>query len=230
MNEGRQRRVARALRAGGPEVIEIGIEDLPPPAVGEALVRVEAVGLNHAETLIRSGTYAVRLPFPYPLGGEGAGVVVATGADVSIPVGTRVCWAAAIGSCATFLTAPAAMLVPLPQTLGFEEGARLPVAGLTAAGLARVWPLRGREAVVWGAGGAVGCPRDPLARLGRAGSGLRKAGRHQRGRRPIRPRSGGRRVPGVGIRSARQSARAPLALAGAPYCSSSCSVFVPVSV
>jgi NADPH2:quinone reductase len=156
MNEGTQRRVARALRAGGPEVIEIGIEELPPPGMGEALVRVEAAGLNHAETLIRSGTYAVRLPFPYPLGGEGAGVVVATGADVSIPVGTRVCWAAAIGSCATFLTAPASMLVPLPMTLGFEEGARVPVAGLTAAGLARVWPLRGREAVVWGAAGAVG--------------------------------------------------------------------------
>ena len=30
------------------------------------------------------------------------------------------------------------------------------VAGLTAAGLARVWPLKGRAAVVWGAAGAVG--------------------------------------------------------------------------
>lgn len=30
------------------------------------------------------------------------------------------------------------------------------VAGLTAGGLARVWPLEGRPAVVWGAAGAVG--------------------------------------------------------------------------
>ena len=54
-----QRRVARALRAGGPEVIEVGTEDVAPLKAGEALVRMEAAGLNHAETLIRSGTYTV---------------------------------------------------------------------------------------------------------------------------------------------------------------------------
>jgi NADPH:quinone reductase len=151
-----QRRVARALRAGGPEVIEVGIEELEPLKKGEARVRVEAAGLNHAETLIRSGTYPVRLPFPYPLGGEGAGVVVATGPDVSLAVGARVCWAAVLGSCATLITAPASMLVPLPDGLSFEDGACLAVAALTAGGLARVWPLRGHSAVVWGAAGAVG--------------------------------------------------------------------------
>src|SRR5215467_6403884 len=138
MNQPTQRRVARALRAGGPEVIEVGVEDLPPLKIGEALVRVEAAGLNHAETLIRSGSYAVRLPFPYPLGGEGAGVVVATGPDVSLVVGARVCWGAVLGSCATLITAPASMLVPLPECLSFEDGASLAVAGLTAGGLARV--------------------------------------------------------------------------------------------
>ncbi|HEY2015201.1 MAG TPA: alcohol dehydrogenase catalytic domain-containing protein, partial [Bryobacteraceae bacterium] len=89
-----QRRVARALRAGGPDVIEVGVEELAPLKMGEALVQVEAAGLNHAETLIRSGSYAVRLPFPYPLGGEWSGVVVATGPGVSISVGARVCWGA----------------------------------------------------------------------------------------------------------------------------------------
>jgi NADPH2:quinone reductase len=156
MNERTQRHVARALRAGGPEVIEVGVEELPPLKAGEALVRVEAAGLNHAETLIRSGNYPARLPFPYPLGGEGSGVVVSTGPEVSISVGTRVCWAAVIGSCATFLTAPASLLVPIPEVLSFEDGACLAAAGLTAGGLARVWPLKGREAVVWGAAGAVG--------------------------------------------------------------------------
>ena len=88
-----ERRVARALRPGGPEVIEVSFEQLPPLEVGEVLVRVEAVGLNHAETLIRSGSYAVRLPFPFLLGGEGAGTVLARGPEVTIPPGTRVCWA-----------------------------------------------------------------------------------------------------------------------------------------
>ena len=156
MDQPTERWVARALRAGGPEVIDVGVEKLPPLSTGEALVRVEAAGLNHAETLIRSGNYTVRLPFPYPLGGEGSGVVVATGPQVAISVGTRVCWAGVIGSCATFVAAPAPMLVPIPNGLSFEDAASLAVAGLTAGGLARVWPLQGREAVVWGAAGAVG--------------------------------------------------------------------------
>jgi NADPH2:quinone reductase len=156
MGSGSQRRVARALRAGGPEVIEVGFEDLAPLKEGEARVRVEAAGLNHAETLIRSGNYTVRLPFPYALGGEGAGVVAATGKDAPLAVGARVCWGAVLGSCATLITAPASMFVPLPDSLSFEDGACLPVAGLTAGGLARVWPLKGRSAVVWGAAGAVG--------------------------------------------------------------------------
>src|SRR5215831_2235530 len=83
MSQPTQRWVARALRAGGPEVIDVGVEELPPLRTGEALVRVEAVGLNHAETSIRSGNYTVRLPFPYPIGGEGSGVVVATGPGLS---------------------------------------------------------------------------------------------------------------------------------------------------
>jgi NADPH2:quinone reductase len=156
MGPGTQRRVARALRAGGPDVIEVGFEDLAPLEKGEARVRVEAAGLNHAETLIRSGTYAVRLPFPYALGGEGAGVVVAVGPGVPLVAGARVCWGAVLGSCATLITAPASMLLPLPDSLSFEDGACLAVAGLTAGGLARVWPLKGRSAVVWGAAGAVG--------------------------------------------------------------------------
>jgi NADPH:quinone reductase len=151
-----ERFVARALRAGGPEVIEVGAEELPPLAAGEVLVRVEAAGLNHVETLIRAGNYVVRLPFPHAVGGEGAGTVAATGPGVAVAPGARVCWAAVLGSCATFLKAPASMLVAIPDSISFESAASLAVAGLTAGGLARVWPLEGRPAVVWGAAGAVG--------------------------------------------------------------------------
>lgn len=102
-----QRRVAQALRAGGPEVIEVGVEDLAPLEADEVLVRVEAAGLNHAETLILSGKYVVRVPFPLALGGEGEGTVVATGADVMLAPGARVCWAAILGSCADHVAARA---------------------------------------------------------------------------------------------------------------------------
>jgi NADPH:quinone reductase len=151
-----QRRVARALRPGGPDVIEVGLEDLVPLKAGEVLVEIAAAGLNHAETLIRSGTYAVRLPFPHAVGGEGSGTVISIGPEVSLPAGTRVCWGAVLGSCATHVIAPAFLLAPIPDGLSFEDGACLAVAGLTAGGLARVWPVEDRAAVVWGAAGAVG--------------------------------------------------------------------------
>ncbi len=150
------RRVARALRPGGPDVIDIGVEPIPPLKSGEALVRVEAAGLNHAETLLRSGTYVVQVPFPYAVGGEGAGVVVES-ARPGLNAGARVCWAGLPGSCATYLTAPASMLARLPDELGFEDGARAAVAAVTAEGLARVWPVNRRStAAVWAAAGAVG--------------------------------------------------------------------------
>jgi NADPH2:quinone reductase len=81
---------------------------------------------------------------------------VATGPQVPIRPGTRVCWAPVVGSCADYLTAPAAMLVPIPDGLGLEDAARLPSAGVTAHLLTRVWPLAGKTAVVWGAAGPVG--------------------------------------------------------------------------
>ena len=152
-----QRRVARATRAGGPEVLEIAVEDLPPLNAGEALVRVEAAGLNHVDSLVRSGTYAIRFAFPFDVGIEGAGTIVATGAGVPLAPGTRVCWTAVVGSCATYVIAPAGMLAVLPGGLSIDAGASIAHAGITAAGLIRHCPLaEGQSAVVWGAAGAVG--------------------------------------------------------------------------
>jgi NADPH2:quinone reductase len=152
-----RRRVARATRAGGPEVLAIAHEDLRPLKTGEALVRVEAAGLNHVDSLVRSGTYSIRFEFPFDVGVEGAGTVVAAGPGVAIPLGTRVCWTAVIGSCATYVIAPVQMLAHLPEGLSIEAGASLAHAGVTAAGLSRHCPVaEGQSAVVWGAAGAVG--------------------------------------------------------------------------
>ena len=62
-----------------------------------------------------------------------------------------------LGSCATFLVVPSSMVVAIPEDVSIEQAACVAVAGLTAGGLARVWPLqKGSTAVVWGAAGAVG--------------------------------------------------------------------------
>ncbi len=152
-----ERHVARAARAGGPEVLAVAVEDLQPLKNGEALVRVEAAGLNHIDSLVRSGGYSIRFEFPFDVGVEGAGTVVAAGPGVAIPPGTRVCWTAVVGSCATYVIAPVQMLAALPDGLSVEAGASLAHAGVTAAGLVRHCPIAdGQSAVVWGAAGAVG--------------------------------------------------------------------------
>ena len=56
-----QRRFARALQAGGPEVLEVAVEELRPLQPGEVLVRVQAAGLNHVDSLARSGGNATAL-------------------------------------------------------------------------------------------------------------------------------------------------------------------------
>jgi NADPH2:quinone reductase len=138
-------------------VLEIAAGDRRPLKAGEALVRVEAAGLNHVDSLVRSGGYSIRFEFPFDVGVEGAGSVAAVGPGVAMPPGTRVCWTAVVGSCATFVIAPVQMLAVLPEGLSFEAGASLAHAGVTAAGLVRHCQIaEGQTAVVWGAAGAVG--------------------------------------------------------------------------
>src|SRR5262249_32611363 len=103
------------------------------------------------------GTYSIRFEFPFGVGVEGAGTVVAVGPGVAMSPGTRVCWTAVFGSCATYLIAPVQMLADLPEELSIEAGASLAHGGITAAGLVRHCPIaEGQSAVVWGAAGAVG--------------------------------------------------------------------------
>src|SRR5262249_62043047 len=109
-----QRLVARATRAGGPEVLAVAVENLRQLESGEALVRVDAAGLNHVDSLVRSGTYSIRFEFPFDVGVEGAGTVVAVGADVTLAPGARGCWAAGVGSGATHVIPPGPMLAGAP--------------------------------------------------------------------------------------------------------------------
>ncbi|MDR3378402.1 MAG: zinc-dependent alcohol dehydrogenase family protein, partial [Verrucomicrobiae bacterium] len=67
---------------GGPEVLRF--EDVPgrQPGAGEVLLKVEAVGLNRAESMYFHGRYMEQVSLPSGLGYEAAGKVTAVGAGV----------------------------------------------------------------------------------------------------------------------------------------------------
>src|ERR1017187_10605776 len=72
----------RFNQLGGPEVLHI--EDLPnrQPGPSEVLLKVEAVGLNRAESMYYHGVYMEKVNPPSGLGYEALGKVIAVGPEV----------------------------------------------------------------------------------------------------------------------------------------------------
>jgi len=84
-------RAIRVHEHGGPEVLRLETVEDPVPGPGEALVRVEATGVNFIEIYQRKGMY--KTPLPSVPGEEGAGTVVAVGPGVTdLRPGDRVVW------------------------------------------------------------------------------------------------------------------------------------------
>jgi NADPH:quinone reductase len=150
-------RAIRPEKTGGPEVLIVNEHPTPAPGPGEALVRVEAAGVNFIDIYQRSGQYPV--PLPLPVGLEGAGVIEAIGASVSdLKPGDRVAWAAGPGSYATHVVVPAARLVPIPAGVSASVAAAAMLQGMTAHYLAHdTYRLRaGDTCLVYAAAGGVG--------------------------------------------------------------------------
>ena len=150
-------RAIRIQQFGGPEAM--GLEELPTPKPGDgqALVRIEAAGVNFIDVYQRTGLY--KNPLPYGLGLEGAGVVEAVGAGVTtVRVGDRVAWTGIPGSYATHNVVPADKLVTLPAGVDARAGASAMLQGMTAHYLAHsTYPLKaGDTCVVHAAAGGVG--------------------------------------------------------------------------
>jgi NADPH:quinone reductase len=147
----------RAHEVGGPDVLQLDEVPTPDPGAGQALVRIEAVGVNYIDVYHRTGLYP--MPMPLRLGLEGAGVVEALGAGVTeVRVGDRVAWQGVPGSYATHHVLPAERLAKLPEGIDTRVGAALMLQGVTAHYLARTtYPLKpGDTCLVHAAAGGVG--------------------------------------------------------------------------
>ena len=130
---------------------------LPQPKPNEALVKLAAAGVNFIDVYHREGRYKV--PLPFVLGQEGAGVVTAVGTEVrSIKTGDHVAWAALLGAYAEYDAVPADRLVPIPAGVTDQQAAAAMLQGMTAHYLCHdTYALkRGDTALVHAAAGGVG--------------------------------------------------------------------------
>lgn len=137
-----------------------------PPGPHQLLVQVAAAGVNFIDTYIRSGIYPAT--HPYTPGSEGAGTVIAVGAEVQgFDIGDTVSWNSAPSSYATHVLVPAANAIKVPKTIDPVTAAAIPLQGLTAHYLATSsFPLSpGDIALVHAGAGGVGLLLTQIASL-----------------------------------------------------------------
>jgi NADPH2:quinone reductase len=150
-------KAVRVHQYGGLEALKYEEVAVPEPGEGEALIKIEAVGVNFIDIYHRIGRYQGTLPLT--LGQEAAGVVDAVGPNVTdVRPGDRVAYASVQGSYAEYAVAPAWRLVPIPEKVDAQHAAAILIQGMTAHYLTfSTYPLKkGDTALVHAAGGGTG--------------------------------------------------------------------------
>jgi NADPH2:quinone reductase len=159
-------------QTGDPSVIEYGDLPDPEPRASDVLVRVGAVSVNPIDTYIRAGAVAMATTFPYVIGCDVAGTVLAVGGDVKrFKVGDRV-WGSnqsLFGRQGTFselVSVHERWLYPTPPSMSDADAAAGALVGLTAQlGLFLHAGLKAGEVVfVNGGAGGVGSVVVQLAK------------------------------------------------------------------
>jgi NADPH:quinone reductase-like Zn-dependent oxidoreductase len=178
---------------GGPEVLRY--EDLPEPKLrkDQVLVRVRACALNHLDLWVRRGLPGVKLP--HINGSDVAGEVAQAGEYVTdLKPGTRVLLAPMMfcnhcaectngrqnmcrqftvlgnlvdGGNAEYIAVPRVNVIPIPDSLGFDDAASVPLVFLTAWHMlvTRAQMRPGQTVLVLGAGSGVGSAAIQIAKL-----------------------------------------------------------------
>jgi NADPH:quinone reductase-like Zn-dependent oxidoreductase len=147
--------------------LQVHARDLPAPAAGQAVLRMDATGVSFAEQQMRLGKYYNQPPFPFVPGYDVVGTVTATGPDVDpAMIGRRFAAVTKTGSWASHQLIDVADLVPVPDGVDAADAETVVVNGITAWQMlhrtARVRP--GATIVVLGANGGVGSTLLQLAR------------------------------------------------------------------
>jgi len=150
-------KAVRVTEYGGPEVMSYEDVDMPSPGDSDALVKVEASGINYIDTYQRSGLY--QIPLPTTLGLEAAGTVEEVGSGVTnFKAGDRVAYTSVPGAYAEYATVPEDKLVTIPDGVSFNEGAAAMLQGCTAHYLCKSTYVvkEGDRCLIHAAAGGVG--------------------------------------------------------------------------
>lgn len=158
-------KVVEVSEYGGSEALEVVDRERPEPGSNEVRIEVEAVGVNFADVVQRSGQYPDSPTPPFVPGLEIAGTIDATGADVGLEPGQRVMAMLRSGGYAEYVVADVELVMPIPGTLDFHEAAGFPIQFLTAHNCLFEWGSldAGESVLVHAAAGGVGTAAVQLA-------------------------------------------------------------------
>jgi len=178
---------------GGPEVLKYEDVPDPEPRKDKVLIRVKACALNHLDIWVRKGVS--KSPLPHIPGSDVSGEIVEIGEYVTgFKTGQRVLLAPVMfcnhcaactggrqnecpeytvlgnrndgGDC-ELLAVPAVNVIPIPDSLGFNEAASVPLVFLTAWHMlvGRVGLRPGQTVLILGANSGVGIAAVQIAKL-----------------------------------------------------------------
>src|SRR5271156_6641912 len=109
---------------GGPD--SLVLEEVPDLVArpGQAVIQVKACGVNYPDVLIIEDLYQFKPARPFAPGGEVSGIVKSVGEGVTnVKVGERVLGNTGWGGMAEELALEASRLIPIPDSMPFDEAA-----------------------------------------------------------------------------------------------------------
>jgi NADPH:quinone reductase-like Zn-dependent oxidoreductase len=165
-------KIVRFHEVGDASVLKLEELPKPKPGEGEALLKVEAIGLNRAEVMFRTGKYLDQPNFPSLIGYEASGIIESVGPGVTgLKPGDRVSSIPAFhmdkyGTYGEYVVLPAYALAPYPQHLSPVEGTSIWMQYITAYGIIEFGGLKkGQHLLVTAAASSVGLAAIQIAKF-----------------------------------------------------------------
>jgi NADPH2:quinone reductase len=160
----------RALLCEGIGFDQLALRDVPEPEpkADEVRIRVHACGINYPDVLLIEDRYQFHPDRPFAPGGEVSGVVDAIGPGVAgLRPGSRVAAMIGWGGLAEKVIAKVERVIPIPDSIAFDEAAGLLVTyGTSLYALKDRAALEAGETVlILGAAGGVGYAALELAKM-----------------------------------------------------------------